>query len=48
MFHIAPSYKSLVHQEWEGFCAMAGRSSGDLSFPVVYCPEVRINDNGLE
>jgi len=31
-------------EEWEGFCAVAGRSSGDLSFPVVYCPELHFNE----
>ena len=27
-------------REWSQFCAEAGRSSGDLSFPLVYCPEL--------
>ena len=27
--------------DWEKFCAEAGRHSGDLSFPLVYCPELQ-------
>ena len=26
-------------QEWEVRAAVAGRQSGDLTFPLVYCPE---------
>lgn len=32
------------NEEWEGFCSVAGRSSGDLSFPVVYCPELHFSE----
>jgi probable aminopeptidase NPEPL1 len=28
------------NEEWEEYCSKAGRSSGDLSFPIVYCPEL--------
>lgn len=28
------------NEDWEGFCSDAGRASGDLSFPLVYCPEL--------
>ncbi len=27
-------------EEWEGRTLRAGRSSADLSFPIVYCPEL--------
>ncbi len=27
-------------EDWERFCLDAGRASADLSFPVVYCPEL--------
>ena len=26
-------------KEWEGKASVAGRKSGDLTFPLVYCPE---------
>ena len=29
----------LLKQEWEGKASVAGRKSGDLTFPLVYCPE---------
>ncbi len=28
------------NEDWEVFCSDAGRASGDLSFPLVYCPEL--------
>jgi hypothetical protein len=28
------------NEEWEDFCSEAGRASGDLSFPIVYAPEL--------
>ena len=27
-------------EEWESKCREAGQASGDLSFPLVYCPEL--------
>ncbi len=27
--------------DWEDLCSEAGRNSGDLSFPLVYCPELQ-------
>lgn len=29
------------YESWEDAVAVAGRSSGDLSFPAVYCPELQ-------
>ena len=26
-------------KDWEGKASVAGRKSGDLTFPLVYCPE---------
>ena len=31
-------------EEWEKFCFEAGRASGDLSFPLVYCPELHFSE----
>ena len=28
-----------VSKEWERRASIAGRKSGDLTFPLVYCPE---------
>merc|ERR1719319_708970 len=28
-------------EDWEGLVSVAGRTSGDLSFPAVYCPELQ-------
>lgn len=28
------------NETWEQYCAEAGKASGDLSFPLVYCPEL--------
>ncbi|XP_022094544.1 probable aminopeptidase NPEPL1 [Acanthaster planci] len=33
-------------EEWEEACAKAGRSSGDLVFPLVYCPELHFCEFG--
>jgi len=31
-------------EEWEPACAMAGKASGDLVFPVPYCPELHFSE----
>ena len=31
-------------RDWSQFCAEAGRNSGDLSFPLVYCPELHFSE----
>jgi len=30
--------------EWEGFCTQAGQTSGDLLFPIPYCPELHFSE----
>ena len=30
--------------DWEGYTSEAGRASGDLSFPLVYCPELHFSE----
>ena len=32
-------YFLFVSKEWEQLASIAGRKSGDLTFPLVYCPE---------
>lgn len=32
------------NQDWENYCFEAGRISGDLSFPLVYCPELHFSE----
>ncbi|XP_070574824.1 probable aminopeptidase NPEPL1 [Ptychodera flava] len=31
-------------EEWESACVKAGKCSGDLVFPLVYCPELHFNE----
>lgn len=31
-------------EEWEVACVRAGRSSGDLAHPLVYCPELHFTE----
>ncbi|KAL6458582.1 hypothetical protein MHYP_G00338120 [Metynnis hypsauchen] len=31
-------------EEWEAACVKAGRSSGDLAHPLVYCPELHFSE----
>lgn len=31
-------------EEWEVACVRAGRSSGDLAHPLVYCPELHFSE----
>ncbi|XP_002736297.1 putative aminopeptidase NPEPL1 [Saccoglossus kowalevskii] len=31
-------------EEWELACVKAGKNSGDLVFPLVYCPEIHFNE----
>lgn len=31
-------------EDWEQFCSEAGRASADLSFPLVYCPELHFSE----
>lgn len=31
-------------EEWEAACVRAGRSSGDLAHPLVYCPELHFSE----
>uniref|UniRef100_A0A674CU41 Aminopeptidase like 1 n=1 Tax=Salmo trutta TaxID=8032 RepID=A0A674CU41_SALTR len=31
-------------EQWETACVRAGRSSGDLACPLVYCPELHFNE----
>eukprot|EP00064_Thunnus_orientalis_P004099 superscaffoldBa00000361_g4110 len=31
-------------EQWEGACVRAGRSSGDLAHPLVYCPELHFSE----
>ncbi|CAB1353889.1 unnamed protein product [Coregonus sp. 'balchen'] len=31
-------------EQWETACVRAGRSSGDLAHPLVYCPELHFNE----
>jgi len=31
-------------EEWETACVRAGRSSGDLAHPLVYCPELHFSE----
>ncbi|XP_059089693.1 probable aminopeptidase NPEPL1 [Tigriopus californicus] len=31
-------------EEWERYTAMAGKVSGDLSFPIVFCPELHYSE----
>lgn len=31
-------------EEWEAACVRAGRSSGDLTHPLVYCPELHFSE----
>ena len=31
-------------EEWEGLCVSAGRRSGDLVHPMVYCPELHFGE----
>ncbi|XP_033626307.1 probable aminopeptidase NPEPL1 [Asterias rubens] len=33
-------------EEWEEACAVAGRNSGDLVFPLVFCPELHFSEFG--
>lgn len=32
------------NEQWEIACVRAGRSSGDLAHPLVYCPELHFNE----
>lgn len=29
-------------EEWEEYCLQAGRTSGDLTFPIPFCPELHL------
>lgn len=31
-------------EQWEIACVRAGRSSGDLAHPLVYCPELHFSE----
>eukprot|EP00095_Tigriopus_kingsejongensis_P003277 maker-scaffold675_size187964-snap-gene-0.33 protein:Tk03277 transcript:maker-scaffold675_size187964-snap-gene-0.33-mRNA-1 annotation:"probable aminopeptidase npepl1" len=31
-------------EAWEGYTSMAGKASGDLSFPIVFCPELHFSE----
>jgi probable aminopeptidase NPEPL1 len=31
-------------EEWERAGVVAGRASGDLLFPIVYCPELHFSE----
>lgn len=31
-------------EQWEVACVRAGRSSGDLAHPLVYCPELHFSE----
>lgn len=31
-------------ESWEGYASAAGRTSGDLSFPIVYTPELHFDE----
>jgi leucyl aminopeptidase len=31
-------------EAWEAACVRAGRSSGDLAHPLVYCPELHFSE----
>lgn len=32
------------NEQWEIACVRAGRSSGDLAHPLVYCPELHFSE----
>lgn len=32
------------NEQWEAACVRAGRSSGDLAHPLVYCPELHFSE----
>lgn len=32
------------NEQWESACVRAGRSSGDLAHPLVYCPELHFSE----
>ena len=32
------------HEEWEPACTIAGRTSGDLVHPLLYCPELHFSE----
>lgn len=32
------------NEQWEVACVRAGRSSGDLTHPLVYCPELHFSE----
>lgn len=32
------------NEQWEVACVRAGRSSGDLAHPLVYCPELHFSE----
>lgn len=40
-FHAAVMTNS---EQWEVACVRAGRSSGDLTHPLVYCPELHFSE----
>ncbi|KAM8867148.1 putative aminopeptidase NPEPL1 isoform 1-T1 [Synchiropus picturatus] len=40
-FHAAVMSNS---EQWEAACVRAGRSSGDLAHPLVYCPEMHFSE----
>jgi len=31
-------------EQWEAACVRAGRNSGDLAHPLVYCPELHFSE----
>ena len=31
-------------EQWESMCVAAGRTSGDLVHPLVYCPELHFSE----
>lgn len=31
-------------EQWEDLCVEAGRTSGDLLSPIVYCPELHFSE----
>ncbi len=43
LLYLLPRYHAAHltnNEDWEVYCQKAGRASGDLSFPIVYCPEL--------
>lgn len=32
------------NEDWEEACVVAGKTSGDLLFPILYCPELHFSE----